>query len=145
MRRKWYSDIYIETRLEQWEVLEKIGEEDIQTYLDIKNGKITEQDKIDEFQSDFFFYDAGFDVSDVVNKLDTDDIVEEIQNRGYTIKEDDDDEFEYDDSYWYELGKHLTKAGFIESITWLKGFRDASRLVTKDELKEHINKLIDLI
>ena len=144
MRRKWYSDIYVETRLEQWDVLEKIGEDDIQTYLDIKNGKITEQDKIDEFQSDYFYYDAGFDVSDIINELDTDDIVEEIQNRGYTIKDDEYDD-EYDDNYWYELGKHLTKSDFIDTISWLKGFRDASRVVTKDELKEHINKLIDLI
>lgn len=141
MRRKWYSDIYIESRLEQWDVLEKIGEEDIQTYLDIKNGKITEQDKIDDFQSDYFYYDAGFDVSDIIDKLDTDDIVEEIQNRGYEIKDDDDDD-EFD---WYNVGKHLAKAGFMESLAWLKGFGNASRLVTKSELKEHINKLIDLI
>lgn len=142
MRRKWYSDIYIETRLEQWDVLEKIGEEDIQTYLDIKNGKIIEQDKIDDFQSDYFYYDSGFDVSDVIDKLDTDDITEELESRGYTIKDDYDDDEEFD---WYEAGRKLSKAGFMESIAWLKGFGNASRLVTKDELKEHINKLIDLI
>ena len=140
MRRKWYSDIYIESRLEQWDVLEKIGEDDIQTYLDIKNGKITEQDKIDDFQSDYFYYDTGFDVSDVIDKLDSDDMTEELQNRGYAINDDDDEE---DD--WYEMGRKLSKAGFVESLAWLKGFGNASRLATKNELKEHINKLIDLI
>ena len=142
MRRKWYSDIYVETRLEQWDILEKIGEKDIQTYLDIKNGKITEQNKIDDFQSDYFYYDTGLDVSDVINKIDTDDIMEEIQSRGYEIKDNDD---EYDDDWYYEIGKQLSKAGFMESLAWLKGYGNASRLVTKNELKEHINKLIDLI
>ena len=144
MRRKWYSDIYLESRLDLWDVLEQIGEDNIQTYLNIKNGKITEQDKIDDFKSDYFYYDTGFDVSDVIDKLDTDDMTEELQSRGYTIK-DDYEEDEYEDDWYYEIGRKLSKAGFMESIAWLKGFGNASRLVTKDELKEHINKLIDLI
>lgn len=141
MRRKWYYDIYVESRLDQWDVLEEIGEEDIQTYLDIKNGKITDKDKIKEFQSYVFYYDTGFDISDIIDKLDTNDITEELENRGYTIK---DDEYDEEDD-WYEIGKKLTKAGFIESLAWLKGFGNASRLVTKDELKEHLNKLIEMI
>lgn len=136
MRRKWYSDIYIESRLEQWDVLEKIGVDDIQTYLDIKNGKITEQDKINDFQSDYFYYDLGFDVSDVIDKLDTDDMTEELQSRGYTINDDDD---EVND--WYEVGEYISKASYNDNIEMFRSYMRVKRM-DKDRLKEFLNDII---
>lgn len=140
MRRKWYSDIYLETKLEQWDVLEKIGEDDIQTYLDIKNGKITEQDKIDEFQSDYFYYDVGFDTYDIMDKLDTDDMTEELQNRGYTIKDDD---YNGEDD-WHEVGEYLSKASYNDNIEMFRSYMRIKRM-DKNRLKEFLIDIIDSI
>lgn len=129
---RWWNSLNIRTDLNVVDILNEIGEDNIRKYLDYE--QLSKEGRI-EFNRLTFDYDVDINVNDIIDEIDSDDLIEEIENRGYQV----DPELEYED--FDRLGEELTKLSWCDFSQVLRSFMRSKRM-NKDMMLGYFTQFI---
>ena len=129
---RWWNSLNIRAELNVVDVLNSIEEDDIRKYLDYE--KLSKEGRI-EFNRVNFDYDIDVNVNDIIDEIDSDELIEEIESRGYQV----DPEIEYTD--FDELGEQLTKLSWNDFSQVLRSFMRTKRM-NKDMMIGYFTQFI---
>lgn len=129
---RWWNSLNIRAELNVVDVLNSIEEDDIRKYLDYE--QLSKEERI-KFNRVTFDYDIDVNINDIIDEIDSDDLIEEIENRGYQV----DPEIEYED--FDELGEQLTKLSWNDFSQVLRSFMKTKRM-NKDMMIGYFTQFI---